>query len=93
MSSEQRGERSSSTTMPTASKCGFQNFDHGATDVVLAAEFNPSGSHLVVCSADHKIRLFMAIQRDTWSLIDQWRGHDAEILDASLLNPNFHCFR
>lgn len=93
MSSVQRGKRSSNPTMSTASKGGFRNFDHGATDVVLAAEFNPSGSHLVVCSADHRIRLFMADQRDTWSLIDQWRGHDAEILDASLFNPIPHCFR
>lgn len=79
--------------MPTTSKDGFQDLDHRATDVVLAAEFNHSGSHLVVCSADHRIRLFMADQRDTWSLIDQWRGHDAEILDASVLHPISHCFR
>lgn len=67
---------------------GFQNFDHGATDTVLAAEFNSSGTHLAVCSADHKIRLFAAGPTDAWTLIDQWRGHDAEILDASCLYPS-----
>lgn len=77
----------SSNVAPYApTKIGFRNFDHGATDVVLAAEFNNSGTHLAVCSADHKIRLFTADQRDNWTLLDQWRGHDAEILDASFFH-------
>lgn len=68
-------------------KTGFRNFDHGAADIVLAAEFNPSGTRLAVCSADHKIRLFAVGHGDAWVLVDQWRGHDAEILDASPLYP------
>ncbi|KAL8821053.1 MAG: hypothetical protein Q9223_000853 [Gallowayella weberi] len=70
---------------------GFRNFDHGAADLVLAAEFNASGTHLAVCSADHKIRVFAIDQdEDAWILMDQWRGHDAEISDASFLNPPLH---
>lgn len=77
---------SSSLAASRASKTGFRNFDHGAADVILAAEFNSSGTHLAVCSADHKIRLFAIGQEDAWILMDQWRGHDAEILDASSLD-------
>ena len=66
---------------------GFRNFDNSAADVILAAEFNSSGSHLAVCAADHKIRVFAVGQGDAWNLIDQWRGHDAEILDASPFYP------
>ncbi|KAL8694303.1 MAG: hypothetical protein Q9218_001008 [Villophora microphyllina] len=65
----QNGNRLSDLALPTSNKNGFQKFDHTATDVVLAAEFNPSGSHLVVCSADHKIRLFIV----RW--IDSSLGH------------------
>lgn len=67
----------------STNKAGFRNFHHGAADIVLAAEFNLTGTHLAVCSADHKIRLFGLRDGDAWVLIDQWRGHDAEILDAS----------
>ncbi|KAL8651421.1 MAG: hypothetical protein Q9210_003263 [Variospora velana] len=83
------------STVASTNKIGFRNFDHGAADIVLAAEFNLTGTHLAVCSADHKIRLFGQGQRDAWILVDQWRGHDAEILDAisrdgllSLLEPS-----
>lgn len=63
---------------------GFTNFDHGAADVVLAASFNSSGSRLALGSADHKIRVYDVEQDETSTLVDQWRGHDAEVLDASL---------
>lgn len=72
-------------------KSGFRDFDHGAADAILAAEFNPTGTHLAVCSVDHKIRLFAVDPADAWTLIDQWRGHDAEILDASCLYPPACC--
>lgn len=74
-----------------ATKTGFHKFDHGATDTILAAEFNSSGTHLAVCSADHKIRLFAVGQGDAWTLVDQWRGHDGEILEASLLYLHIYC--
>lgn len=62
---------------------GFQSFEHAAADIVLAASFNVSGSRVVLCSADHRIRVYNIDQDNTWTLADQWRGHDAEILDVS----------
>lgn len=81
----QEDSQTSSGAASIRNKTGFRNFDHGAADIVLAADFISSGSHLAVCSADHKIRLYAVGHGDVWDLIDQWRGHDAEILDASIL--------
>ncbi|CAD6591556.1 MAG: epoxide hydrolase, soluble (sEH) [Alectoria sarmentosa] len=64
-------------------KSGFQSFEHAAADIVLAASFNSSGTRIILCSADHKIRVYNIDQNDAYFLIDQWRGHDAEVLDAS----------
>ena len=63
---------------------GFRNFDHGAADIILAVAFNSSGTRIAVGSADHRIRVYDVQQNNDWVLIDQWRGHDAEVLDASL---------
>jgi len=62
---------------------GFQSFENAAADIVLAASFNTSGTRIVICSADHKIRVYNIDQDNAWTLVDQWRGHDAEILDVS----------
>ena len=64
-------------------KNGFQSFEHAAADIVLAASFNNSGTRIVLCSADHKIRVYNIDRSDEYFLVDQWRGHDAEVLDAS----------
>lgn len=65
-------------------KYGFQSFEHAAHDIMLAACFNPSGTRIILCSADHKIRVYNIHENDEYSLVDQWRGHDAEVLDASI---------
>lgn len=65
-------------------KNGFQSFEHAAADIVLAASFNLPGTRIILCSADHKIRVYNIDQYNTYFLIDQWRGHDAEVLDASI---------
>lgn len=62
---------------------GFRSFDHGAADIILAIAFNSSGTRIVIGSADHRIRVYDIEQNNDWILIDQWRGHDAEVLDAS----------
>lgn len=73
---------------------GFRNFDHGAADVVLAVAFNSSGTRMALGSADHKIRVYDAEQDETSTLVDQWRGHDAEVTDASLPDlPEFSLLR
>lgn len=64
-------------------KNGFRSFEHAAADIVLAASFNNSGTRIILCSADHKIRVYNIDQSDEYFLVDQWRGHDAEVLDAS----------
>ena len=63
---------------------GFRNFEHGAADVILAVAFNSSGTRIALGSADHKIRVYDVEQDETSTLVDQWRGHDAEVMDASL---------
>lgn len=63
---------------------GFRNFDLGAADIILAMAYNSSGTRIAIGSADHRIRVYDLEQNDDWSSIDQWRGHDAEVLDASL---------
>lgn len=59
----------------------FRNFEHGAADVVLAVAFNTAGTRIALGSSDHKIRVFDIEQDETSTLVDQWRGHDAEVLD------------
>ena len=70
-------------TTTDRSKAGFTNIEHGATDIVLAAAFNHAGTRIALCSADHKIRIFDLDAKSDWTLTDQWRGHDAEVFDAS----------
>ena len=64
---------------------GFQSFEHAAEDMVLAASFNDAGTRIVLCSADHKIRVYNIGAIDEYTIVDQWRGHDAEVLDASIV--------
>lgn len=66
-----------------AKRNGFQSFEHAAPLIVLAASFNFSGTRIILCSADHRIRVYNIEQNDDYFLVDQWRGHDAEVLDAS----------
>ncbi|MCJ1260309.1 epoxide hydrolase, soluble (sEH) [Lobaria immixta] len=73
---------------------GFRNFDHGAADVVLAVAFNSSGTRIALGSADHKIRVYDVEEDETSTLVDQWRGHDAEVMDASFPDlPEFSILR
>lgn len=67
-------------------KNGFQSFEHAAADTVLAASFNPAGTRAALCSADHKIRIYSIGQDKEWSLLEQFRGHDAEVLDVSRID-------
>ena len=70
-------------SVPGTAKTGFTLIEHGAADIVLAASFSLSGTRITLCSADHKIRVFDLDEKESWSLTDQWRGHDAEVLDVS----------
>lgn len=73
---------------------GFRNFAQEAADVVLAVAFNSSGTRIALGAADHKIRVYDVEQDETSTLVDQWRGHDAEVMDASLPDlPEFSVLR
>lgn len=67
---------------PDRPRTGFTVVEHGAADIILAAAFNHSGTRITLCSADHKIRVYDLDEEKKWSLVDQWRGHDAEVLDV-----------
>ena len=67
---------------PGRPRTGFTVIEHGAADIILAAAFNHSGTRITLCSADHKIRVYDLDEEKRWSLVDQWRGHDAEVLDV-----------
>lgn len=67
---------------PDQPKNGFTTVDHEAQDVLLAAAFNPSGTRIATCSADHRIRVYDIGANDHWSVVDQWRGHDAEVSEV-----------
>lgn len=72
---------------------GFRNFDHGAADVVLAVAFNSSGTRIALGSADHKIRVYDVEEDETSTLVDQWRGHDAEVMDVKWIGSTLgHVF-
>lgn len=69
---------------------GFTTVEHEAQDIVIAAAFNPSGTRIATGSADHRIRVYDIDANGQWSVVDQWRGHDAEVSEVgqSLRFPN-----
>ena len=82
---EANGNDSVSTQVTTS---GFQSFENAAADAVLAISYNPSGTRYAVASADHKVRIYDSgnqYSNGQSTLMDQWRAHDAEILDVSAL--------
>ena len=76
----------SDPVIPQPSRNGFHSFENAAADAVLAISYNSSGKRLATASADHKVRIYDNGDQNTdtqAALIDQWRAHDAEILDVS----------
>ena len=76
---------------------GFYPLSHANTEVVLAADFNRTGTRLATGSADHRIRVFELNEDETsddgdsededggggqWELIEEWRAHNAEVSDV-----------
>ena len=69
---------------------GFQSFEYAAADIILAAEYSPTGQRIVLGAADHRIRVYdVEEEQSSWTMLDQWRGHDGEVLDVNCL-PS-HC--
>ena len=69
------------------SQSGFQSFENIAVDHVQAVAYNSPGDRIAVASADHKLRVYNRNSAHEWTLFEQWRSHDAEILHASRPDP------
>ena len=69
----------------TLKQNGFRDFDDGATESIQAIAYNNPGDRIAIAFADHRIRVYDQKTAGPWVLFDLWRGHDAEILDASRL--------
>ncbi|KAL4903649.1 hypothetical protein BDW74DRAFT_37236 [Aspergillus multicolor] len=64
----------------------FSDFDSGHRDLVTVTKFNFYGNRIVTASSDHRMKVWD--QKDgEWQLLDTWRAHDAEILDAAWNGP------
>jgi nucleoporin SEH1 len=67
-----------------ADMASFQTFNHGHQDLVLAVDFNYFGNRMVTASSDHRLKVWDK-KDDSWTLVESWKAHDAEILDVSYL--------
>lgn len=65
-----------------ASERTFTTFSHGHQDLVLAVDFNYFGTRMVTASSDHRLKVWDK-KDDSWSLVESWKAHDAEITDVS----------
>ncbi|KAI9751321.1 MAG: epoxide hydrolase, soluble (sEH) [Lichina confinis] len=62
-------------------------FDHRHQDVVTVLSYDYYGKRKITGSADHRLRVYDRQGDGSWRLIDTWRGHDAEIIDAKWSTP------
>lgn len=60
----------------------FTTFSHGHQDLVLAVDFNYFGTRMVTASSDHRLKIWDK-KEESWSLVESWKAHDAEITDVS----------
>lgn len=60
----------------------FQAFNHGHQDLVLAVDFNYFGTRMVTAGSDHRLKVWDK-KEDSWTLVESWKAHDAEIVDVS----------
>lgn len=65
-----------------ASERTFTTFSHGHQDLVLAVDFNYFGTRMVTASSDHRLKVWDK-KDESWSLVESWKAHDAEITDVS----------
>lgn len=69
-----------------AAMAAFQTFSHGHQDLVLAVDFNYFGTRMVTASSDHRLKVWDK-KDDSWSLVESWKAHDAEIVDVKWNGP------
>ncbi|KAF2636847.1 WD40 repeat-like protein [Massarina eburnea CBS 473.64] len=75
-----------SSIMAMASERNFQSFGHGHQDLVLAVDFNYFGTRMVTASSDHRLKVWDK-KDESWSLVESWKAHDAEIVDVKWNGP------
>ncbi|KAF2796672.1 nucleoporin seh1 [Melanomma pulvis-pyrius CBS 109.77] len=68
------------------SERNFQPFSHGHQDLVLAVDFNYFGTRMVTASSDHRLKVWDK-KDDSWTLVENWKAHDAEIVDVKWNGP------
>ena len=59
----------------------------GAHQVTCIAYIDTEG-RLATASVDHRLRVY-EYRGSEWILLEKWRGHDAEVFDASRLKDDF----
>ncbi|KAH6612017.1 WD40-repeat-containing domain protein [Boeremia exigua] len=69
-----------------ASERNFTTFSHGHQDLVLAVDFNYFGTRMVTASSDHRLKVWDK-KDDSWTMVESWKAHDAEITDAKWNGP------
>ncbi|KAK5014242.1 hypothetical protein LTR60_003456, partial [Cryomyces antarcticus] len=79
---------------PMANEAGFQSsapafsaFKHGHSDLVLSVDYNLYGKRMVTGSSDHCIKVWEMKGDGTWSVLDAWKAHDAEVVDVKWNGP------
>ena len=66
-------------------KNGFQSFTSQRSSIPTILKYNNAGTQLALVLSDHRIRIYeQSEESQKWKFVDQWRGHDAEIFEASL---------
>ena len=61
---------------------GFRSFEDAPSSIPLCIRLDTSGNKLALALSDHKLRVWT--KKGEWEILDEWRAHDAEILDVSL---------
>ncbi len=69
-----------------SSERNFTTFSHGHQDLVLAVDFNYFGTRMVTAGSDHRLKVWDK-KDESWSLVESWKAHDAEITDVSTATP------
>lgn len=72
-----------------AAERNFQTFSHGHQDLVLAVDFNYFGTRMVTASSDHRLKVWDK-KEESWTLVESWKAHDAEIVDVSASGSECH---
>ncbi|TFK39244.1 WD40-repeat-containing domain protein [Crucibulum laeve] len=60
------------------------------SDLVTDASYDFYGLHLATCSLDQRIKIWQLDESNgTWSVVDDWKAHDAAVSKLSWAHPEF----